>query len=68
MKEKIILTTGNKIFAKSPHTGEVFDITNDLYFFEKEGIQALDCKDIFGAKWEIWIELTLVNNEDKPNT
>ncbi|HEY9879494.1 MAG TPA: hypothetical protein V6D29_13645 [Leptolyngbyaceae cyanobacterium] len=55
---KIPLVAGVRIFAKSPHTGDVIEITNNLYFFEEEGILGLDdCEDMFGLKWEIWIEV-----------
>jgi hypothetical protein len=54
---KILLTAETKIFAKNPRTGEVIEISNNLYFFEEEGICDLSGEDMYGDKWEIWIEV-----------
>lgn len=54
---KIILTKEAKLFAKSLRSGEIIEITDHLYFFEEEGIRSLCGEDMFGGRWEIWVEM-----------
>lgn len=54
---KILLTPETRIFAKNLKDGETIEITDNLYFFEEEGILELGETDHYGNHWEIWVEL-----------